>query len=80
MSITKKISLVLLAIFILIQFIRPEKNQSAGAMPDDIFAHYPATDSIKQLVKIACYDCHSNNTSYPWYTNIQPVAWWLNDL
>jgi hypothetical protein len=24
-----------------------------------------------------CYDCHSNNTVYPWYYNIQPVAWWM---
>ncbi len=23
--------------------------------------------------------CHSNNTRYPWYAEIQPVAWWLND-
>jgi hypothetical protein len=28
-------------------------------------------------LKTACYDCHSNNTRYPWYNNIQPVAWWL---
>ncbi len=79
MSIIRKVLLALLAIFIVIQFIRPEENQSAGAMPDDIFAHYPATDNVKQLIKPACYDCHSNNTAYPWYSTIQPVAWWLSD-
>ena len=26
---------------------------------------------------MACYDCHSNTTRYPWYANIQPVGWWL---
>ncbi len=79
MSITKKVLLVLLAIFIVIQFIRPKRNESSAATPNDIFVHYPAPDSVKQLVKIACYDCHSNNTAYPWYANVQPVAWWLNN-
>jgi hypothetical protein len=27
----------------------------------------------------ACYDCHSNNTVYPWYANVQPVGFWLDD-
>ena len=79
MSKTQKVLLVLLAVFIIIQFFQPEKNQSAAATPNDLFAHYQAPDSLKQLIKTACYDCHSNNTVYPWYSNIQPVAWWLDD-
>jgi hypothetical protein len=31
------------------------------------------------ILKTSCYDCHSNNTYYPWYNNIQPVAWWLKN-
>lgn len=79
MSKTSKVLLGLLALFIIIQFFRPEKNQSAAATPNDLFAHYPANDSLKQLIKTACYDCHSNNTTYPWYSQVQPVAWWLDD-
>ncbi len=74
----KKILIGLLVIFILIQFIRPEKNISTAATPDDIFSHYPASDSIKAMIKASCYDCHSNNTKYPWYAEVQPVAWWLD--
>ncbi len=77
MSLTKKILLILLVIVICIQFFRPEKNQSLKSEPGDIFVHYPAPNNVKQLVKVACYDCHSNNTAYPWYSNVQPVAWWL---
>ncbi|MGB4775093.1 MAG: heme-binding domain-containing protein [Daejeonella sp.] len=77
MSVTKKILLILFIAFILIQFIRPEKNLSAGQAPDDIFNRYPATGNVKHLVITACYDCHGNNTNYPWYATIQPVAWWL---
>jgi hypothetical protein len=79
MSKTRKILIAILIVFVIIQFIRPTKNISAAAMPNDIFAHYSANDTLKQLIKTACYDCHSNNTTYPWYSNIQPVAWWLND-
>lgn len=75
---TRKILAGLLLVFILIQFIRPAKNVSSAATPDDIFNHYPAPDSIKMLIKTSCYDCHSNNTVYPWYSEIQPFAWWLN--
>ena len=79
MSITKKILIALLGVFIIIQFIKPAKNQSSAVTPDDIFANFQAADSTKQLIRTACYDCHSNNTVYPWYAEIQPVAWWLAD-
>jgi hypothetical protein len=32
-------------------------------------------DIVLTLFKNACYDCHSNNTDYPWYSNIQPMGW-----
>ncbi len=37
----------------------------------------PAT--IKNRLQVSCYDCHSNNTNYPWYSKIQPAAWYLDD-
>jgi hypothetical protein len=74
----KKSLIGLLAVFIIIQFFRPLKNVSTAATPDDIFNHYAAPDSIKSLLLTSCYDCHSNNTSYPWYAEIQPLAWWLS--
>ncbi|HCN83179.1 MAG TPA: cytochrome C [Sphingobacteriaceae bacterium] len=78
MSLTKKILLILAVILVGIQFIHSAKNQSVKEEPGDIFANYPASDNVKKLVRTACYDCHSNNTIYPWYSNIQPVAWWLD--
>ncbi len=75
----KKILYTLLIIFILIQFIRPAKNISTEASPNDISAHYNVPDNVMGVLKKSCYDCHSNNTVYPWYNNIQPVAWWLDD-
>ncbi len=79
MTRTQKVLIAIAAVIVIIQFIRPERNISAAPTPNDIFAHYKAPDSLKQLIQTACYDCHSNNTEYPWYANVQPVAWWLND-
>ncbi|GAB2550448.1 heme-binding domain-containing protein [Spirosoma aerophilum] len=70
--------LALLAVFVLIQFIRPEKNESTGVSANDITAKYAVPAAVQATLKRSCYDCHSNNTTYPWYDRIQPVAWWLN--
>lgn len=71
--------IILLIVFVLIQFIRPEKNRSTGINDKDISTLYYIPDSIQTILKVACYDCHSNNTVYPWYAEIQPVAWWLDN-
>ena len=73
----KKILLVLLIIFIGIQFIKPQKNIHPGAQPEDISTLYPVPPQVDSILSIACKDCHSNNTRYPWYNNFQPVSWFL---
>ncbi len=73
----KKILLALAAVLVLIQFIRPEKNIS-DIQTNAMATKYPMSPEIASTLQIACYDCHSNKTTYPWYANIQPVAWWLN--
>ncbi len=75
----KRLFLVLLAAFIVIQFFRPAKNISAGISANDITSKYAVPQDVQTILKTSCYDCHSNNTVYPWYSNIQPVAWWLDD-
>ena len=70
---------ILLLVFIIIQFIRPAKNKSDGISKNDISKIYPMPENVQTILKTSCYDCHSNNTVYPWYASIQPVAWWLND-
>lgn len=79
MPILKKILLLLFIIFIAVQFIRPEKNQAAPPFPNDIATLYPVSDSVRKILQKACNDCHSSNTTYPWYNNIQPVASWLHN-
>lgn len=74
----KKIAGILLLILIGIQFIRPERNESTGITDKDISQQYYIPDDIQVMLQRACYDCHSNHTNYPWYTNIQPIGWWMS--
>jgi len=80
-KIIKNLFLLLLVALVVIQFIHPPKNNTdeANSMTSDISKVYVVPDSVTQILKTSCYDCHSNNTVYPWYSKIQPVAWWLND-
>jgi len=73
--IVKKILLVLFVVFIAIQFIRPARNVSIQVLPTDISKLVRIPDSVQVLLNNACYDCHSNNTHYPCYVNIQPMGW-----
>jgi|SRR5665648_232447 len=75
MNIIKKILLVSGIIFIAIQFIQPRHNKSDQLFATDISNVVSIPDSVRFLLKNSCYDCHSNNTIYPWYSNIQPVGW-----
>ena len=78
-KILKRTFQFLLAAFIVIQFFRPAKNKAEGISSNDISKLYPIPEDVGSILKTSCYDCHSNNTVYPWYAKIQPVGWWLND-
>ena len=77
MSGARKISLVLLVVFITMQFIRPARNETNEIHEADLIKHLHIPENVAGILKTSCYDCHSNNTRYPWYTNIQPAGWLL---
>ena len=74
----KKILIGLLVVLVLIQFFRPEKNNS-NDLTHDVSTKYKIPEDVSHILRVACNDCHTNKTNYPWYAQIQPVAWWLND-
>lgn len=79
MKIIKKVLLILLVALIVIQFIHPKKNKSEGPQPNFIGNSFAIPDDVKTILAKACNDCHSNNSTYPWYANFQPVHWWLDE-
>jgi len=75
-----KIVLILaLIVLVVIQFIRPDKNE-AGYEGVMYFENETKPSlSVAGILKENCYDCHSNHTRYPWYAEIAPVNYWLAD-
>jgi hypothetical protein len=75
----KKIIIGLIAVFVLIQFIRIDKTNPPVELQNDFITLTNPPVKIARLLKTACYDCHSNETEYPWYFNVAPVSWWTKD-
>ena len=78
----KKITLKksLLALFILLvifQFFRIDKTNKISPPEKDILYITKPGAEISNILRKSCYDCHSNEVTYPWYTNIAPVSWWI---
>lgn len=69
--------MLLLVVLVVLQFIRPTKNNSRE-QSHDISTKYKMSDSVRLVFDKACADCHSNNTKYPWYASVQPLAFWLD--
>jgi hypothetical protein len=61
-----------------VQFIPAPRNAGAAEGPKSLVVREKVPGEVKAMLQRACYDCHSNDTKYPWYAAVQPVAWWLN--
>ncbi|HVU32873.1 MAG TPA: heme-binding domain-containing protein [Opitutaceae bacterium] len=74
----KRIIGVVILVVVVIQFFRPARNISSEPPgKDDVTVRFAPPPAVAQTLRTACYDCHSNNTRYPWYANVEPVGWWL---
>ena len=62
---------------VLIQFFQPEKNMRPVDPAQDLLMVAEVPEHLAELIKNSCYDCHSNQTVYPWYSKISPVSWYL---
>jgi len=71
-----RILLILVGLFLIIQVVpygRSHTNPAVGKAP--------AWDGPRTLAlaKRACFDCHSNETTWPWYSHVAPVSWLVQD-
>jgi hypothetical protein len=73
----KKISLILAITLLFIQSFRIDKSTKPVDTSKDLISLTAPSAEVTQLLKTACYDCHSNQPTFPWYTNIAPVSWWI---
>lgn len=71
----KRIAYFLLLGLIIIQFFPGEKPAVSTDNPGDIHNEVLVNPEVSGILKAACYDCHSNETKYPWYASVAPVSW-----
>ncbi len=75
-----KIFLILLAvIFIAIQFVPRHMPENKEADQNDLLTGDSVPPSVASILKTSCYDCHSNQTQFPWYSRVAPASWLLAD-
>ena len=67
------------AVFILIQFDQPNRSNPPVDQTMTIAAQAVFAPPISRLVTTACFDCHSNETRWPWYSYVAPVSWLMAD-
>lgn len=75
----KNSAIFLVILFLAIQSFRIDKTTQPIDPSKDFVSLTSANPEITNTLKIACYDCHSNQPAYPWYTNIAPVSWWVKN-
>jgi len=75
----KKIFIFSFVIFLLIQFYQPARNLDYGqVLPTHFNKIYAVPSDVESILRASCYDCHSNDTEYPWYSYIQPARLFLD--
>jgi hypothetical protein len=79
MKILKKIVWVLVIAFVIAQFFGPEKNEGELTSLSTFINETKPSDEVHMLLKETCFDCHSDKTRYPWYSNITPINYWMAD-
>ncbi|MDX6747549.1 heme-binding domain-containing protein [Polaribacter sp. PL03] len=79
MKILKKILVFLLVVLVVAQFFGPEKNDGDLATVAIFISETNPPEDVKRILETTCYDCHSSKTNYPWYNNITPVNFWLDE-
>lgn len=75
MKILKITIWLVLAIFVILQFIPNTYPEVIKSNEFDLIQTGKVPSEIEQILKTSCYDCHSNETTYPWYAYIAPVSW-----
>ncbi len=73
----KKVLFSLFAIFLLMQVIRVDYTNPTTDPKKDFQAIAQPPEAVLSTLKAACYNCHSHETQYPWYSQVAPVSWWI---
>jgi len=75
-----KLGLIIIGvIIILIQLYRPERFTTQEVSSNHITKKLIVPANVESILKRSCFDCHSNHTRWPWYSNVAPMSWLVID-
>ncbi|MDQ0783033.1 heme-binding domain-containing protein [Chryseobacterium sp. W4I1] len=75
----KKVLVILLVAFIIIQFFPIDKTNPPPTPGMDFLKIKNTPEPVAKIISTSCYDCHSNETEYPWYSSISPASWFVKN-
>jgi len=75
----KRLIIVVIIVLVSIQFIPTKRNISTRLLETDVSKSFNVPREVQEIFKRSCYDCHSNNTVYPWYNKIQPISYLMEN-
>jgi Haem-binding domain len=76
-KVLKWTAISLAIVFAGLQFIRPARTNPPVDESRTIQAHARVSPEVAAILDRSCNDCHSNQTRWPWYSNIAPVSWFV---
>jgi len=79
LRILKWVAILLALAAVGIQFVRPARTNPAFNQSQSLEAYTQMTPEVASILDRSCRDCHSSKTSWPWYSNVAPVSWWVID-
>ena len=68
-----RILIAMAALAMVIQLVQPDRSNP------EVTADFDGPEPVKTILQAKCYDCHSNETTWPWYSYVAPVSWWVVD-
>jgi hypothetical protein len=78
-KIIKKIAWITFIIFLLMQCYQPARNIGYEQYFSSNFTEmYKVPKTVETTLRTSCYDCHSDNTNYPWYSYVQPIRFFMD--
>lgn len=73
----KRVLIVVVLAVVGMQFFKIDKTNPVVNEAETISAVLQPPAEVEKILRSACYDCHSNETQYPWYTDVAPISWWI---
>lgn len=63
------VAVVLVVVFVAIQLVPVDRTNPR------VVADFDGPPDVARVLRTSCYDCHSHETSWPWYSRVAPSSW-----